>query len=50
MEIGGDQDPLDIFILSDRKLPMGQVKCKVIGVIHFVDGSEVDYKIFAVDS
>lgn len=29
---------------------MGQVKCKVIGVIHFVDGSEVDYKIFAVDS
>lgn len=29
---------------------MGQVKCKIIGVIHFVDGAEVDYKIFAVDS
>ena len=23
VEIGGDQDPLDIFILSDRELPMG---------------------------
>lgn len=29
---------------------MGEVRCKIIGVIHFVDGSEVDYKIFAVDS
>jgi len=48
--VGGDKDPLDIFILSDRKLPIGQCKCKIIGVIHFVDGNEIDYKIIAVDA
>lgn len=49
-ELGGDEDPLDIFVLSERKIPMGQVRCKVIGVIHFVDGGEIDYKIIGVDS
>jgi len=49
-EVGGDEDPLDVFVLSERKIPMGQVKVKVIGVIHFVDGGEIDYKIIAVDS
>ena len=49
VEIGGDRDPLDIYILSERDLPIGQCKCKVIGVIHFVDGDEIDYKIIAVD-
>lgn len=49
-ELGGDEDPLDIFVLSERKIPMGQVRCKVIGVIHFVDGGEIDYKIIAVDA
>lgn len=48
--VGGDKDPLDIFILSDRELPIGQCKCKIIGVIHFVDGEEIDYKIIAVDA
>ena len=50
VEVGGDGDPIDVFVLSDRKLPMGSVKCKVIGVIHFVDSGEVDYKIIAVDA
>lgn len=50
MVIGGDRDPLDIYILSDRELPVGLCKCKVIGIIHFVDGDEIDYKIIAVDS
>jgi len=50
IELGGDEDPLDIFVLSERKIPMGQVRCKVIGVIHFVDGGEIDYKIIAVDA
>lgn len=47
--VGGDQDPLDLFILADRPLPIGQCKCKIIGVYHFVDGDEIDYKIIAVD-
>lgn len=29
---------------------MGTVRCKIIGVIHFVDGGEIDYKVIAVDS
>jgi len=49
-ELGGDEDPLDIFVLSERKIPMGQVRCKLIGVIHFVDGGEIDYKIIGVDA
>jgi len=48
--IGGDRDPVDIYILSERPLPIGQCRCKVIGVIHFVDGDEIDYKIIAVDT
>lgn len=29
---------------------MGTVRCKIIGVIHFVDGGEIDYKIVGVDA
>lgn len=50
VEVGGDEDPLDIFVVSERKIPMGLVRCKVIGVIHFVDGGEIDYKVIAVDA
>lgn len=50
VELGGDEDPLDIFVLSERKIPMGQVRCKIIGVVHFVDGGEIDYKVIAVDA
>jgi len=49
-EVGGDEDPIDIYLLSDRETKMGQYKCKVIGVIHFVDDGEIDYKIIAVDA
>ena len=37
VELGGDADPLDIFVLSERQIPMGLVRCKLIGVIHFVE-------------
>lgn len=50
VEVGGDEDPLDLYILADRDLKIGQHKCKVIGVYHFVDGDEIDYKIIAVDA
>lgn len=50
VELGGDEDPLDIYILSERKLQMGVVKCKVLGVIQFVDGGEMDYKVIALDA
>ena len=48
--IGGDEDPLDIFVLSDSHIPMGEIKCKVIGIIHFVDDGEIDYKVIGVDA
>jgi len=50
VEVGGDEDPLDLYILSDRDIHTGQCRCKVIGVYHFVDGDEIDYKIIAVDA
>ena len=50
MEVGGDNDPLDLYILGERRLDSGQHRCKVIGVYHFVDDGEIDYKIVAVDS
>jgi len=44
-----DGDPLDILILCQEKLvPMCLVNCKVIGVMHMIDGGEMDDKIIAV--
>lgn len=44
-----DGDPLDILILSQVEIvPMCIVKCKVIGVMHMLDGGEMDDKIIAV--
>jgi len=50
MEVGGDNDPMDLYILGERVLKAGQHKCKVIGVYHFVDDGEIDYKVIAIDS
>jgi inorganic pyrophosphatase len=50
VEVGGDEDPLDIYVLADRALPIGVVKCKVIGIYHYVDSGEIDYKVMAVDA
>lgn len=37
-------------MLSDRAIPIGEVKCKVIGIVHFVDDGEIDYKVIGVDA
>lgn len=50
LEVGGDEDPIDVYVLSDKTIPMGQIECKVIGVIHFVDDGEIDYKVICVDA
>lgn len=44
-----DGDPLDILVLSQVTIvPMCLVQCKVIGVMHMLDGGEMDDKIIAV--
>ncbi len=45
---GGDGDPLDILTLGKMDLRGAVVPAKVIGVIHLVDGGEVDDKLIAV--
>lgn len=50
MEVGGDNDPMDLYILGDRELKAGQHECKVIGIYHFVDDGEIDYKVIAIDT
>lgn len=44
-----DGDPLDILIFSQADfVPMCLVDCRVIGVMHMIDGGEGDDKIIAV--
>ena len=46
-----DKDPLDILVLSQITIvPMCIVSAKVIGVMHMIDGGEIDDKIIAVAS
>ena len=44
-----DSDPLDVLVLCQEILdPMTLVRCKPIGVIKMIDGTEIDEKIIAV--
>ena len=44
-----DGDELDALILTDDPLPTGVlIKARVLGVLRFVDGGEVDDKVIAV--
>ena len=47
---GGDEDPLDILVLSEHHIPRGDIilKAKPIGGFCLVDGGEADDKIIAV--
>ncbi len=49
-DIEGDQDPLDICVLSERNFDRGNILCeaKVIGGFRMIDGGEADDKIVAV--
>lgn len=48
--ITGDQDPLDICVLSEREFHHNNILCeaKVIGGFRMIDGGEADDKIIAV--
>lgn len=47
---GGDNDPLDICVLSERPINRGEIllQAKVVGGIQMVDNGEADDKIIAV--
>lgn len=47
---GGDKDPLDICVLSERPINRGEIilQAKVVGGIQMVDHGEADDKIIAV--
>lgn len=44
-----DKDPLDVLVFNHDPIDMGSlVKCRVLGVLDFVDNDEIDYKVIAV--
>jgi inorganic pyrophosphatase len=44
-----DKDPLDVLLISQVDImPSCLVPCRIIGVMHMVDGGEMDDKILAV--
>lgn len=48
--LGGDGDPLDVFVLGER-IERGQVaRCKIIGLIEMTEKGEQDDKFIAVHS
>lgn len=50
MDIVGDEDPIDICVLTERDVTHGNilVRAKVIGGFRMIDGGEADDKIIAV--
>jgi len=47
--LGGDNDPLDVFIISENPSYPGVIaECKPIGMIEVLDRGEVDNKVVAV--
>ncbi len=49
--LGGDNDPLDIVVLSDDKLSQGMVvNVKLIGVMRMIDEGEIDNKLIGIST
>lgn len=48
--VGGDHDPLDICVITERPINRGEVllRARVIGGVQMIDGGEADDKIIAV--
>ena len=46
---GGDDDPLDIFVLGPQRERGEVIKTRLVGVIYMVDRGEQDDKLLAVD-
>ena len=44
-----DEDPLDVLIFNHDPIDRGSlVRCRILGVLAFVDNKEIDYKIIVV--
>ncbi len=44
-----DNDPLDVLVFNHDPIDRGSlVRCRVLGVLDFVDNNEIDYKVIAV--
>tara|TARA_B100001964_G_C13812707_1_gene413757 strand:- start:9 stop:554 length:546 start_codon:yes stop_codon:yes gene_type:complete len=44
-----DNDPLDVLIFNHDPIDRGSlVRCRILGVLDFVDNDEIDYKVIAV--
>lgn len=48
-EEGGDDDPLDIFVLGPKRERGVVIKTRLVGVIYMLDRGEQDDKLIAVD-
>lgn len=49
--LGPDNDPLDVFVLSqDPLFPSCVINCQIIGVIEMIDDGEKDDKLIAIPS
>lgn len=48
-ELGGDGDPLDVFLLGPARDRGAVVPARIVAVIRAIDGGEQDDKILAVD-
>lgn len=49
-EEGGDNDPLDIIVLSDSVKRGSVIPVKVIGYFHLIDNDENDYKLIGIQN
>jgi inorganic pyrophosphatase len=46
---GGDNDPVDVFVLGSSIARERIVKVKIVGIIHMLDNNESDSKLLAVN-
>jgi len=47
-DLGGDGDPVDVFVLGETIARGEVIQCKIIGLIDMVDSGEADGKLIAV--
>lgn len=51
LDVGGDNDPLDVCEIGLQQIPTGQVReVKILGVLCLIDDGEADWKIIAIDA
>ncbi len=49
-KLGGDGDPMDVFVLGESVERASILKVKIIGIIHMIDNNESDSKLLAVNT